>query len=351
MKAVLTAILLIPALIISTACNPTTTIITTQTYTVTETISEISWLDIPIYHSYYSDTSTITIDVGEEFAIALYATPMAGGGSLWSEIHDENMLDLLADKYLDHATALPSRAGDQYFVFRALQQGNTQITFIYHQRLPEDKVLEEKVFNIAIGVGVSTSLSRNQQLWNSKNISDYSYRLQLGTGFRPPYTADVIVTVRDGISTGYEVAGEPQNPNPDHITPYDTFEKMFDLLRQAYQVEGDQVAVTYDPTFGFPAWSRSYSIDNSLDIHFAITISDFSPVPNPVPQLISPEPGTILVDSRGESSEVLLKSIQVNEGVCDEHYFLSYEVDVGEPILVVSGTIQNKHKENDEIDM
>jgi len=346
--------LLIIILLLLVACSPTTTLVTTQTYTVTETVSEVSLLDVPLYYSRYYDSEIIIIDVGEEFAIVLYSTPMSGGGSYWSETHDAKVLDLLADKYLDHATALPSRDGDHYFIFKALQQGTTQITFTYHQSLPEEKVIEEKVFNILIASEEPTSLSQSQELWESKNISDYSYHLQVGTGFRPPYTADVIVTVRDGVAAGYEVVGDPQNPDPDNITPYDTFEKMFDLLIQASQVAGNQVAVTYDPTFGFPAWCKSYSIGNPLGIHFAITISDFTPVPNLTPQLIkiSPETGTILVDSRGEPSEVLLKSIQINEGVCEQQYFPYYtKVDVGDPILIVSGTIQNNHKENIWISM
>ncbi|MFC1865374.1 DUF6174 domain-containing protein [Chloroflexota bacterium] len=312
--------------------------------------TEITWFDIPTYNEFWG---TIRVDVGEEFAITLNQHPRMGYG--WYATYDENLHVLLASDFKEYSTSIGGGNGDQYFIFKALQQGSTQINFIYRHVYPESEVLEEKVFNIAIEAEESTGLSQNQQLWNSKNISDYSYHLQVGTGFRPPRTADVIITVRDGVTTGYEEVGDPQNPNPDHITPYSTFEKMFDLLRQAYQVEGDQVAVTYDSTFGFPAWSTSYSIDNPRGIHFAITISDFTPVLNPVPQLISPEPGAVFTNNAGESSEILLKSIQVNKDVSDEQYFppwgSSHTVNVGDPILIVRGTIQNKHKENTWIDM
>jgi len=70
--------------------GPATTITTT---------TGISWLDITIYQS-LSDSSTITVDIGKEFGIALYTALMAEG--LWSATYEENMLNLLANKYLDY---------------------------------------------------------------------------------------------------------------------------------------------------------------------------------------------------------------------------------------------------------
>ncbi len=125
---------------------------------------------------------------------------------------------------------------------------------------------------------IPKELAENQKLWESHNISDYSFHLQVGTGFRPPRTADVIVTVHDGVATGYKVVGEPSNPILEHITPNDTFDELFELLRQAYGKTGDKVDVTYDPTYGFPTWLTSYSIEWGMDIHFALTISDFTPL-------------------------------------------------------------------------
>ncbi len=122
---------LIFALTTLTACRNSieTVTITESGLTTTITITTgISWLDLPIHHFHYTDNKTITVDVGEEFAIALYTALMAEG--FWSATYDENMLDLLANKNLDHATAIKSRAGDQYFIFKALKQGNTEIKFV-----------------------------------------------------------------------------------------------------------------------------------------------------------------------------------------------------------------------------
>lgn len=77
---------------------------------------------------------------------------------------------------------------------------------------------------------------------------------------------------------------------------------------------------------------------------------------------VSPSPGNYLGNSQNVSSEVLLKDIQIKTGVSDKQYGYPYlyagesvwsqhAVNIGEPVLIVSGNIQNKHKENKEIAM
>jgi hypothetical protein len=70
---------------------------------------------------------------------------------------------------------------------------------------------------------------------------------------------------------------------------------------------------------------------------------------------VTPAPGAFLTNSDEASSEVLLKDIQINKSVSDKQYispwFPGNKVNVGEFILVVSGSIQNQHKENKEIAM
>ena len=69
---------------------------------------------------------------------------------------------------------------------------------------------------------------------------------------------------------------------------------------------------------------------------------------------VTPAPGSYLTNSQNISSQVLLKNIQVTKEVSDKPYALPWSSALpkaGEPILVVSGSVQNKLKENDEIDM
>jgi hypothetical protein len=61
---------------------------------------------------------------------------------------------------------------------------------------------------------------------------------------------------------------------------------------------------------------------------------------------VSPSPGAYLIDPQNVLSGVLLKDIQVNKSISDNHYFAlrypSHTVDADESIFVVSGSIQNK---------
>ena len=70
---------------------------------------------------------------------------------------------------------------------------------------------------------------------------------------------------------------------------------------------------------------------------------------------VTPSSGAYLTNSQNVSSEVLLKDTQIEITSSDKQYFSPryppHTVNVGESILVISGTIQNKHEENDEIDM
>jgi hypothetical protein len=69
---------------------------------------------------------------------------------------------------------------------------------------------------------------------------------------------------------------------------------------------------------------------------------------------ITPSPDAFLVNSGNISSQVLLKNVQVYKGVSDKKYSgldPKLAVNAGDPVLVVSGSIQNKHPENKEIAM
>jgi hypothetical protein len=70
---------------------------------------------------------------------------------------------------------------------------------------------------------------------------------------------------------------------------------------------------------------------------------------------ISPSLDSFITNSENQSSEVLLKEVQVSKGVSDKMYINPYPqlqpFNVGESILVVSGNVQNKSNENTYIAM
>jgi predicted secreted protein len=126
-----------PTIVTTTVYHPSTV-----TYT---TVVEISWLDIPTYNEFWG---TIKVNVGEEFAIALFRQPRLGVD--WFVTYDEDLLVLLESAYKVHATDFMGANGDQYFIFKALKTGTTEITFDYKHVVPEADILDQKTFQIEI---------------------------------------------------------------------------------------------------------------------------------------------------------------------------------------------------------
>jgi len=99
----------------------------------------------------YTDSGqTIDIGVDQEFVIALGANPTTGYD--WEVSLDEAMLELAEKTY-----KLPEEAehevvgagGVDYFRFKALKAGETEITLVY-KRTWEEEGIEQKIFTVNI---------------------------------------------------------------------------------------------------------------------------------------------------------------------------------------------------------
>jgi hypothetical protein len=67
---------------------------------------------------------------------------------------------------------------------------------------------------------------------------------------------------------------------------------------------------------------------------------------------LTPPPGNYLFNSENKSSDVLLKSVEIEKSVSDKQYPSVWKlpaVKAGESILIVKGSIQNNHPTNKEI--
>jgi len=99
----------------------------------------------------YTDSGqTINIDVNREFVVALGSNPTTGYS--WQESHDETMLELVGKTYKPGKEAEQGAVGAggvEYFRFKALKMGKTEITLVY-KRLWEEEPLEQKVFIVNI---------------------------------------------------------------------------------------------------------------------------------------------------------------------------------------------------------
>jgi len=125
-----------------------------QTTTVTMTSIE-SWLDIPTYYQLYEE---IEIEIGELFAIALPRNPRLGLD--WTATYNSHYLELVESSFVWFGFELLDDRGNQYFVFKPVDTGITQIEFTYMHTIPVSAVLDEKSFRVDIhppGIEFNTS--------------------------------------------------------------------------------------------------------------------------------------------------------------------------------------------------
>jgi inhibitor of cysteine peptidase len=100
--------------------------------------------------SYTDSGQSINIGVEQELVIALGSNPTTGHG--WQESHDETRLRLVEKTYEPGEEAKQGAVGAggiEYFRFKALLVGKTEITLVY-KRLWEAESLDQKVFMVNI---------------------------------------------------------------------------------------------------------------------------------------------------------------------------------------------------------
>jgi len=100
----------------------------------------------------YTDSGrTISIGVNQEFIIGLGSNPTTGYG--WWESYDETMLEMVGDKTYEMGAEAEEEVvgagGVEFFTFRALKKGETEITLSY-KRHWEEEGIDQKVFAVDI---------------------------------------------------------------------------------------------------------------------------------------------------------------------------------------------------------
>ncbi len=99
----------------------------------------------------YTDSGqAISIGVNQEFIIALGSNPTTGYG--WQESYDEAVLELVEKTYKPGEKAeqgVVGAGGVEFFRFKALKTGKTEIALVY-KRPWEEKTVDQKVFTVTI---------------------------------------------------------------------------------------------------------------------------------------------------------------------------------------------------------
>ena len=97
---------------------------------------------------------TIDIGINQEFVIALGSNPTTGYN--WQVSHDETMLELIGGESTyepgkEAEQGLVGAGGIEYFRFKALETGETEITLVYQRPWEEPTPqAETKVFTASI---------------------------------------------------------------------------------------------------------------------------------------------------------------------------------------------------------
>jgi len=100
--------------------------------------------------TYTDSAQTINISINQTFIIALDSNPTTGYS--WQASYDESMLELVGKSYEMGKKAKQGAVGAggvEYFQFKALKTGKTEITLDY-QRPWEEENLYQKVFTVII---------------------------------------------------------------------------------------------------------------------------------------------------------------------------------------------------------
>ena len=95
--------------------------------------------------TYIDQKNPITTSVGDKFAIALDSNPTTGFE--WEVAYDEGVLEMVNKEYsLEKSPGLVGAGGTQYFTFKALKAGATEITFIYNVSDPVSGILNCSIY-------------------------------------------------------------------------------------------------------------------------------------------------------------------------------------------------------------
>ncbi|HEY2980127.1 MAG TPA: DUF6174 domain-containing protein [Anaerolineales bacterium] len=124
----------------------------------------------------------------------------------------------------------------------------------------------------------TTDLDRNRQTWQGAGITHYRYSLFISCFCAFTQRMPLSIEVRDGevVSIAYSDGGAlvPTDPNFENFSQYATIDRVFAELETDLNGEADQVTVTYDPTYGYPAEIQIDFVKNAADDELSLAVSN-----------------------------------------------------------------------------
>jgi len=129
----------------------------------------------------------------------------------------------------------------------------------------------------ACSAGNQSEIERNREKWRDANISHYRFNLNIGCFCVFSQDMPLVIEVRDG----QVVSMEYQNGNPIDAGNREFFERFATIDRVFAEVDADlagaadEIVVTYDQTYGFPAQVNIDYVKEAIDEELALTVSGF----------------------------------------------------------------------------
>jgi hypothetical protein len=134
----------------------------------------------------------------------------------------------------------------------------------------------------ACTAGASSEYDQNLQKWQNADIEHYRYSLFISCFC--PFTQDMPLTieVQNGEVVSMTKADgtivESSDPSHQYYVPYATIDGIFAELKSDLS-EADEVLVTYDGTYGYPATIAIDQIKEAIDDELSLEISNFEVLP------------------------------------------------------------------------
>ena len=90
----------------------------------------------------------LTLELGKTLEIRLEENPSTGY-SWVMVISNENVVEVVKDEYIT-GKDIPGAPGEHVWIFKGLEEGETQISFSYLRPWEEDSEIDEKVYVIKV---------------------------------------------------------------------------------------------------------------------------------------------------------------------------------------------------------
>jgi len=114
------------------------------------------------------------------------------------------------------------------------------------------------ILSSSCGSSANSELERNEELWQSQNLTGYDFTLERQCFCPTDYQGPVNIQVRNGEVTSVTYVSNGETADAEIFADVDTIDELFKVIRDAYEgkntfhKKAETVNVTYNPEMGYP---------------------------------------------------------------------------------------------------